>query len=124
MTTGKIKAVGKRAQVMHGTAHHTSGGLTKKDLKYNKHGKIVSRKKSAKGASLLKRLTSKGYFTRKGKFGFVKRSVGSKAKGTRKKKRTRKRGKYRWKRHPIKGVKWEDRRYKSGRFAKKPSYLR
>lgn len=124
MTTGKIKAVGKRAQVMHGTAHHTSGGLTKKDLKYNKHGKIVSRKKSAKGASLLKRLTSKGYFTRKGKFGYVKRSVGSKAKGTRKKKRTRKRGKYRWKRHPIKGVKWEDRRYKSGRFAKKPSYLR
>jgi hypothetical protein len=124
MPTDKIKAVGKRAQVMHGTAHHTSGGLTKKDLKYNKHGKIVSRKKSAKGASLLKRLTSKGYFTRKGKFGYVKRSVGSKAKGTRKKKRTRKRGKYRWKRHPIKGVKWEDRRYKSGRFAKKPSYLR
>ena len=60
MTAGKIKAVGKRAQVMHGTAHHTSGGLTKADLKYNKHGKIVSRKKSAKGATLLKRLTSKG----------------------------------------------------------------
>ena len=32
--------------VMHGTAKHTSGGLTKKDLKYNKNGEIVSRKKS------------------------------------------------------------------------------
>ena len=126
MTAGKIKAVGKRAQVMHGTAHHTSGGLEKKDLKYNKHGKIVSRKKSAKGALLLKRLTNKGYYTRKGKFGYVKRAVGkgSRRKGTRKHKRTRKRGKYRWKRHPIKGVKWEDRRYTSGRFAKKPSYRR
>jgi len=121
MTGKKIKAVGKRAQVMHGTAHHTSGGLTKADLKYNKHGKIVSRKKSAKGATLLKRLTSKGYFTRKGKFGYVKRATG---KGTRKRRRTRKRGKYRWKRHPIKGVKWEDRTYARGRFSKKPSYRR
>ena len=28
--------IGTRAQVMHGTALQTSGGLTKKDLKYNK----------------------------------------------------------------------------------------
>ena len=28
----KMKAVGSRAQVMHGTAHHTAGGLTKKDF--------------------------------------------------------------------------------------------
>lgn len=42
----KIAAVGSRAQVMHGTADHTSGGLTKGDLKYNKSGVIVSRKKS------------------------------------------------------------------------------
>ena len=38
--------VGTRAQVMHGTADKTSGGLQKKDLKYNKGGKIVSKKKS------------------------------------------------------------------------------
>jgi len=38
--------VGSRAQVMHGKAKRTSGGLTKKDLKYNKRGGIVSRKKS------------------------------------------------------------------------------
>lgn len=41
------RAVGSRAQVMHGVAHHTSGGLTKTDLKYNKAGRIVSRRASA-----------------------------------------------------------------------------
>jgi len=43
----KTRKVGSRAQVMHGTAHHTKGGLTKNNLKYNKAGRIVSRKKSA-----------------------------------------------------------------------------
>lgn len=41
------RAVGSRVQVVNGTAHHTSGGLTKKDLKYNKYGRIVSARKSA-----------------------------------------------------------------------------
>jgi hypothetical protein len=63
--------VGSRSQVMHGTAHHTSGGLTKGDLKYNKWGRIVSRKKSMK-AKKEKRLEKAGYKTRKGKFGAVK----------------------------------------------------
>ena len=31
--------IGSRAQVWHGTAHHTAGGLTKKHLKKNKHGR-------------------------------------------------------------------------------------
>jgi len=66
------KAVGSRAQVMHGTAHHTSGGLTKSELKMNKWGRIVSRKKSAK-AKKEKRLEKAGYKTRKGKFGAVKK---------------------------------------------------
>lgn len=52
-------AIGSRAQVMHGTAHHTSGGLTKGDLKYNKYGRIVSRKKSEK-ARKEKRLRKAG----------------------------------------------------------------
>tara|TARA_A100001015_G_scaffold258170_1_gene301264 strand:- start:2094 stop:2294 length:201 start_codon:yes stop_codon:yes gene_type:complete len=45
-----MKTVGSRAQVMHGTAMKTSGGLTKKNLRKNKHGRIVSVKasKSAK----------------------------------------------------------------------------
>lgn len=69
---GAHKAIGSRAQVMHGTAHHTSGGLTKKDLKMNKWGRIVSRKKSMK-AKKDKRLEKAGYKTKKGKFGAVKK---------------------------------------------------
>ena len=61
---------GSRAQVMHGSAHHTTGGLTKKDLKYNKWGRIVSRKKSMK-AKKDNRLVKMGYKTRKGKFGLI-----------------------------------------------------
>lgn len=38
--------IGSRAQVMHGTAKKTSGGLSKHDLMYNKSGSIVSKKKS------------------------------------------------------------------------------
>jgi len=38
--------IGSRAQVMHGTARKTSGGLKKDDLAYNKSGSIVSKKKS------------------------------------------------------------------------------
>ena len=45
-----MKQIGSRAQVMHGTADHTTGGLKKGDLKMNKWGRIVSRKKSAKMA--------------------------------------------------------------------------
>lgn len=66
-----MQAVGSRAQVMHGTAQHTSGGLTKKDLKMNKWGRIVSRAKSAK-AKKENRLSKMGYKTEKGKFGVVK----------------------------------------------------
>lgn len=45
-----MKTVGSRAQVMHGTAMKTPGGLFKKNLRRNKHGRIVSIKasKSAK----------------------------------------------------------------------------
>ena len=41
-----MKTVGTRAEVFSGRAMHTSGGLTKKDLKKNKFGRIVSRKAS------------------------------------------------------------------------------
>lgn len=66
-----MPAVGSRAEVMHGTADHTSGGLTSGDLKYNKWGRIVSRRKSAT-AKKEKRLRKAGYTARKGKFGAVK----------------------------------------------------
>ena len=118
--------VGSRAQVAHGTAYKTSYGavkprgdaLTKKDIKKNKHGRYVSKAKSSKGKTLLKRLHRKGYYTRKGKFGAVRktqrRSTRGRARGTRRKK-------YSWRRHPIAGIKWEDRS-KRGRFTTKPSW--
>ncbi len=81
---GKIKAVGTRAEVMHGTAKHTSGGLTKKDLKYNKHGRIVSVKMSNR-AKKEKRLEKSGFVARKGTFRLFKKSDGKKAKKTSKK---------------------------------------
>ncbi len=62
--------VGTRAQVMHGKADKTPGGLQKKDLKYNKSGKIVSKKKSSI-AKKDNRLVKAGYKTEKGKFGSV-----------------------------------------------------
>lgn len=68
-----IQAVGSRAQVMHGTADHTSGGLKKGDLKMNKWGRIVSRAKSVK-AKKENRLSKLGFKTQKGKFGIVKKS--------------------------------------------------
>lgn len=40
--------VGTRAQVWHGTADRTAGGLTKKDLKL-KEGRIISKKQSTAG---------------------------------------------------------------------------
>ena len=39
------KTFGSRAEVFHGNAKKTTGGLTKKDLIKNKNGQIVSRKK-------------------------------------------------------------------------------
>lgn len=68
-----VPAVGSRAQVWHGSAKHTSGGLTKGDLMKNKAGRIVSKKKSMQ-AKKEKRLEKAGYTTVKGKFGAVRKS--------------------------------------------------
>jgi hypothetical protein len=62
-----IPAVGSKAEVFHGSARHTSGGLTKKDLMKHK-GRIVSRKKHAAGKKALKRLHKAGYKAKKGTF--------------------------------------------------------
>ena len=67
---------GSRAEVWHGNAKKTTGGLTKKDLMKNKHGEIVSKKKHFT-AKKEKRLEKAGYFTKKGQFGFVKKTVKS-----------------------------------------------
>ena len=65
------KTFGSRAEVFHGNAKKTTGGLMKKDLVRNKHGAIVSKKKFLT-AKKEKRLQKYGYFTKKGKFGFVR----------------------------------------------------
>jgi len=62
--------MGSRAQVWHGTAFKTSGGLTKHNLMQNKAGRIVSKDKH-NTAKKEKRLVKAGYGTKKGKFGFV-----------------------------------------------------
>ena len=60
--------IGNRAQVGHGTAYKTSGGLTRKDLLQNKWGRWVSKSKSI-SAKKEKRL--KGFFAKKGAWGPV-----------------------------------------------------
>lgn len=64
---------GKRAQVWHGTAYKTRGEKTKNAFMMNKNGRIVSVKKHAT-AKREKRLEKAGYFTQKGKFGYVRRT--------------------------------------------------
>ena len=71
---------GSRAQVWHGTAYKTSGGLTKHDLMQNKNGRIVSRAKHGT-AKKDNRLVKAGYGTKKGKFGFVKLNKSKKHRG-------------------------------------------
>ncbi len=80
--------IGTRAEVMHGTAKKTSGGLKKEDLMYNKAGRIVSKDKHFTAKKEM-RLLKHGYGTKKGKFGFVK--VAAK-KGSRSKSRKMKGG--------------------------------
>jgi len=46
-----VKAVGSRRKVWNGSALKTPGGLTRKDLTQNKHGRIVSRKRAARARS-------------------------------------------------------------------------
>ena len=69
--SGFQMTVGTRAQVWHGTAKKTSGGLMKSNLLQNKNGRIVSKSKH-NSAKKDKRLVKAGYLTKKGKFGFVK----------------------------------------------------
>jgi hypothetical protein len=61
-------SVGTKAQVWHGNADKTSGGLTKSDLMQNKHGRIVSKRKHKLGKKSLKNLVKLGYKAKKGEF--------------------------------------------------------
>ena len=89
---GFNKTIGSRAEVFHGKAKKTSGGLMKKDLLKNKHGEIVSKKKHLT-AKKEKRLEKHGYFAVKGKFGYVKKSKGKTTKNKTKKNKSNKKKK-------------------------------
>lgn len=63
-----MQTIGSKAQVWHGTAKHTTGGLTKSNLMKNKHGRIVSRRKHTLGKKSIKNLKKLGYVAKKGHF--------------------------------------------------------
>lgn len=65
---------GSREQVWNGTAYKTEGNLIKSDFLMNKWRRIVSVKKHHT-AKKEKRLEKYGYFAKKGKFGYVKKST-------------------------------------------------
>jgi hypothetical protein len=62
------QTLGSKAQVWHGTAKKTSGGLTKSHLMKNKHGHIVSKKQHKRGKSAIKHLFKLGFKPKKGTF--------------------------------------------------------
>ena len=87
--------VGTRAQVWHGTADRTSGGLKKSDL-VMKNGRIKS-KKASRSAKNNQNLKKAGWTFKKGEFGAVriedkgsgnpkKKSSSKKKRGSKKKK--------------------------------------
>ena len=79
-------------QVFKKTAKKTRSGLRHCDLMKNKRGHIVSKKKH-NVAKREKRLEKAGYFTQKGKFGFVRRNSRSRSKSSKKKSKKSKKSK-------------------------------
>ena len=76
-----MKSVGSRAEVFHGTAKKTAGGLTKNDLFRGKDGRIKSKRASAL-AKKNNQLEKAGWGVKKGEFGAVRLGEGD-AKSTR-----------------------------------------
>jgi hypothetical protein len=60
MSEEKIKTYGTRAEVWHGTAKKTKGGLTKDNLTKNKYGRIVSKRMVERGKKLYKKSKEDG----------------------------------------------------------------
>jgi len=81
---GKVyeQLIGTRAQVWHGTAYKTSGGLSHDKLMKNKSGRIVSRSKHST-AKKQNRLGKAGYVPKKGKFVLFKKHTAKKGRGSR-----------------------------------------
>ena len=60
--------IGSKAQVFHGTAERTVGGLKKADLMQTNAGRIVSKEQHAQGLKAINRLRAQGYVAKKGEF--------------------------------------------------------
>lgn len=73
MAATRKLASGSKAQVWHGTATKTPGGLTRKDLMKTKKGRIVSKKKHAIGLRRIKTLRKLGFKAKKGTFKLFKK---------------------------------------------------
>lgn len=70
-----IPTVGSKAQVFHGTALRTAGGLKQGDLMRTDNGRIVSKKQHNAGLQAIKRLRAAGFVAKKGEFKlFTKRA--------------------------------------------------
>jgi hypothetical protein len=107
--------IGSRAQVMHGTAYKTAGDLTAAHLMFNKHGRIVSKKKSAT-AKREKRLERAGYKPKKGKFVLMRKSMRNNK--THKKRRNKHHKKHHKKRRTMRRNKSGHCHNSKGRFTK------
>lgn len=82
-----IPRIGSKAQVFHGTARQTPGGLKKGDLMFKK-GRIISRRKSAAGKKAIKHLFALGFKPKKGQFTLMRKSM-AKPKSKKSKSKTR-----------------------------------
>jgi len=80
-----IPRIGSKAQVFHGTARQTSGGLKKADLIFKK-GRIISRRKSAAGKKAIKHLFALGFKPKKGQFTLMRKSMAKQSKKSKKSK--------------------------------------
>ena len=69
--------VGSKAQVFHGTADRTAGGLKKGDLMKTDKGRIVSKKQHAAGLKAIQRLRAAGFVAKKGSFTLFKKRSGT-----------------------------------------------
>jgi len=90
--TDKIKTVGSKAEVYHGSAVHTSGGLKKHQLMMTKRGRIVSKKQHMAGKKAVKRLFAAGYKPKKGTFKLFHKSAAKKSVSRKRRSTRRRRG--------------------------------
>lgn len=105
--------VGTKAQVYHGTAARTSGGLRKADLMKTEKGRIVSKKAHAAGLQAIKRLRNAGFVAKKGEFKLFSKKGSRKAAPVKRTMKTRAMSKANHKRAHNRAVKgWMTRKAK------------